>query len=165
MDSSDIDKLPTDLNRLLEWAVENEIKINPGKSKAVSFTKARVKERIKYYCRDQLIMEASSFKYFGIITRTVQNWADHVNYTLRTAWKALHFIMRIFKKGNNSTKRLAYTALVRPILEYGTVCWNPYRDGQVSALNRVQKREAKFAQRRLMVRIYALFKGYTGRGA
>ena len=41
--SSDIDKLQTDLNRLGEWAVENEMKINPGKSKAVSFTKARVK--------------------------------------------------------------------------------------------------------------------------
>ena len=25
------------------------------------------------------------------------------------------------------------------------MCWNPYREGQVSALNRVQKRAAKFA--------------------
>jgi hypothetical protein len=31
-----------DLNRLGKWAVENKMKINPGKSKAVSFTKARV---------------------------------------------------------------------------------------------------------------------------
>ena len=53
--------------------------------------------------------------------------------------------MRILKKGNNNTKRLAYTALVRPILEFGAVCWDPYREGQVSALNRVQKRAAKFA--------------------
>ena len=36
---SDIDKLQTCLKRLGEWAVENEMKINPGKSKAVSFTK------------------------------------------------------------------------------------------------------------------------------
>jgi hypothetical protein len=28
---------------------------------------------------------------------------------------------------------------------YGAVCWDPYREGQVSALNRVQKRAAKFA--------------------
>jgi len=28
------------------------------------------------------------------------------------------------QKGNNNTKRLAYTALVRPILEYGAVCWD-----------------------------------------
>ena len=39
MDSNDIDKLQTDLNRLGEWVVENEIKINPGKSKSVNFTK------------------------------------------------------------------------------------------------------------------------------
>jgi hypothetical protein len=53
--------------------------------------------------------------------------------------------MSILKKGNNNTKRLAYMALVRLILEYGVVCWDPNREGQVSALNRVQKREAKFA--------------------
>ena len=72
---------------------------------------------------------------------------------------------------------LAYTALVRPILEYGSVCWVPYREGQVNALNRVQKRAAKFAknknelgwetlaQRRMMARLCALFKAYTGEPA
>jgi len=39
-------------------------KVNPGKSKAVSFTKATVKERIRYYFGDQLISETSSYKYF-----------------------------------------------------------------------------------------------------
>ena len=34
---------------------------------------------------------------------------------------------------------------MRPILEFGAVCWDPYRKAQVSALNRVQKRAAKFA--------------------
>jgi len=43
-ESSDTDKLQMDLNRLGEWVFENEMKINPGKSKAVSFTQARVKE-------------------------------------------------------------------------------------------------------------------------
>jgi len=145
-DSSDTDNLQTDLSRLWEWAVENETKINPGKGKSVSFTTAKTKERIRYYFGDQLIPEASSFKYLGIIIRSDLNWADHVNYTLRKALMALHFIMRILKKrNNNNTKRLAYTALGRPILEYGAVCWDPYREGQVSALNRVQKRAVKFA--------------------
>jgi len=39
---SDKDTLQIDLDRLGEWAVENEIKINSSKSKAVSFTRARV---------------------------------------------------------------------------------------------------------------------------
>jgi len=56
------------------------------------------------------------------------------------------------------------------------VCWNQYREGQVSALNREQKKAAKFAnninesgwetlaQRRLIARICALFKAYIGEG-
>jgi len=44
MDSSDNDKLQTNLNRLGEWVVVNKMKINLGKSKAVGFTKARLKE-------------------------------------------------------------------------------------------------------------------------
>ena len=63
MDSSEIDKLKTDLNRLMEWAVENGMKINPGKIKAVSFTKAGVKEGINYYFGNHLIRETSRFTY------------------------------------------------------------------------------------------------------
>jgi hypothetical protein len=46
---------------------------------------------------NQLISVASSFKYLGIIIRSDLNWVDHVHYTLRKAWKALHSIMLILK--------------------------------------------------------------------
>jgi hypothetical protein len=94
--SSDTDKLQKNLNKLGEWALENGMKINPGKSKAVRFTKARV---------NQLIPEANSFKYLGLIIRSDLNWVDNVNYTLRKAWKALHFIL----KKRNSALFKAYT--------------------------------------------------------
>jgi len=55
---------------------------------------------------------------------------DQVNYTVKKAWKALHFTMQILKKGNSNTKSLAYMSLVRPILEYGAACWDLYREGQ-----------------------------------
>ena len=84
-----------------------------------------VKEWIRYYIGDQLILKASSFKYLGISICSDLNWADYVKYTLRKAWKALHFIIRILKMGNNNTKRLAYTAIWRPILEYRAVCFGP----------------------------------------
>ena len=66
-------------------------------------------------------------------------------------------------------------ALVRQIHEYGAVCWDPRREGKVSALNRLQNRAAKFAnninefgwetvaQCRLTARICAIFKTHTGR--
>jgi len=52
--------------------------------------------------------------------------------------------MCILKKGNNNTKRLAYMVVVRLILEYEVVGWDTYREGQLSALNRVQNKVAKF---------------------
>ena len=40
---NDIEKLQKYLDTLGEWAVENGMKINPGKNKAIRFTRARVK--------------------------------------------------------------------------------------------------------------------------
>jgi len=153
------------------------MKINSSKCKAVRFTRARVKNPLNYKIGDQLIPEASSCKYLGTIFRSDLSWADQVNYTVKMAWMVLHFIMRIFKKGNSSTKSLAYTTLVRPILEYGAACWDPYREGQIYSLDRVQKKAVKFAyhmsesnwetlsQRRKISRICAVFKVYSGERA
>jgi len=50
------------VDRLGEWAVENTIKINPSKSKAVRFTRARVNYPLDYSLANTLIPEASSCK-------------------------------------------------------------------------------------------------------
>jgi hypothetical protein len=59
----------------------------------------------------------------------------------------------------------------------GAACWDPYREGQIYALDRVQKKAAKFAyhmsesnwetllQRRKIAHICALFKAYSGEQA
>jgi len=103
------------------------MKINLNKSKALSFTRARVKEPLNYSLRDQKIPEASCCTYLGIIIRSDLSCADQVNYTVQKAWRALQFVMRIVKKGNKNTKSLAYTSLVGPILEHGAACWDPYK--------------------------------------
>ena len=68
-------------------------------------------------------------------------------------------------------------SLILPILECGAGCWDPYREGQINALDRVQKKAAKFAHhknspnwetlasRRKLSRICALFKAYSGKRA
>jgi len=110
------------VDRLGEWAVENAMKINPSKCKAIRFTRARVKDQLNYSLMDTLIPEASSCKYLGIILHSDLSWADQVNYTVKKARKVLHLTMRILKKSNSNTKSLAYMSLVRPIPEYGAAC-------------------------------------------
>jgi len=98
-----------------------------------------------YSLMGTLIPEGGSCKYLGIILCSDLSWADQVNYAVKKAWTALHFTMWILKKGNSNTKSLAHMSHVRPILEYGAACWDPYMEGQISALDRVQKKAAKFA--------------------
>ena len=54
----------------------------------------------------------------GIILRSDLNWVDQLNYRVQKALKAINFVMRVVKKGNRNTQILAYTSLVRSILEY-----------------------------------------------
>ena len=88
--NADMGKLQKDLDRLGEWAVENVMKINPSKSKAIRFTRARVKDPLNYLLMCTLIPETSSCKYLGIILRSDLSWADQVNYAVKQAWK--HYI-------------------------------------------------------------------------
>jgi hypothetical protein len=95
------------------------MKINPSKSKALSFTRAQVKDPLNYTLREEKIPEDSCCKYLGIIICSDLSWADQVNNTVQKAWRALHFVMRVVKNGNKNTKSVAYKSLVRPILEMG----------------------------------------------
>ena len=153
------------------------MKINPNKSKALSFTRARVKDPLNYSLGYQKIPEASCCKYLRIIIGSDSSWADQLNYKVQKAWRALYFVMRIGKKGNKNTKTLAYMSLVRPILEYAAACWDSYRECQISALDREQNKTAKFdyhsggsewetlAKRRKIALMCALYKAYTGERA
>ena len=67
--SEDTDKLQKDLDRLGEWATENEMRINPIKSKAIRFTKSRAKVPLNYSLMGKVIPQTSSCKYLGIIDR------------------------------------------------------------------------------------------------
>jgi len=136
--------------------------------------RAQVKNPLGYSLGDQKIGEVSSCKHLGIILQSDLNWMDQVNYVAQRAQKALHFIMRVLEKGNRNTKSLAYTSLVHPILEYGSACWDPCREGQINALDRVQRKAAQFtnhtkdsdwetlALRRTIASLCAFSKAYSG---
>jgi hypothetical protein len=67
--------------------------------KALSLTRARVIDPLNYSLRDQKISEGSCCKYLGITIRRDLSWGDQVNYTVHKAWRALHFVMHVVKKG------------------------------------------------------------------
>jgi hypothetical protein len=79
------------------------MKISPSKSKANRSSRARAQDPLNYSLMNTEISQASGCKYLRIILHGNLSWADQVNYTVKKAWKELHFTMRIPKKGNSNT--------------------------------------------------------------
>jgi len=63
INNADMEKLQKYLDRLGDWAVENAMQMNPSKSKAIRFTRARVKDPLNYSLVGTLMPNASSCKY------------------------------------------------------------------------------------------------------
>jgi len=79
------------------------MKINHDKRKK-RVSRVRVKYPLGYSLGDHNILEGNSFKYLGIILRSHLNWVEQLIYRVPKAWKALHFVMRVVKKGNRNTQ-------------------------------------------------------------
>ena len=54
-------------------------------------------------------------------------------------------MLELVNKNFDSILAVFSMLLIRPILEYGAACWDPNRDGQIIALDRMEKKAAKFA--------------------
>ncbi|KAJ4435402.1 hypothetical protein ANN_18017 [Periplaneta americana] len=86
-------------------------------------------------------------------------------------------IKRVLRKGSDKSKEVAYKSLVRPVMEYGAACWDPYRLEHIKTLEKIQKRALKccrknsplkwdtLTDRRTRIRLCALFKTYRGEPA
>ncbi|KAJ4440472.1 hypothetical protein ANN_08613 [Periplaneta americana] len=146
INNSDVDAIQTDLNNIYNWALKHRMKINGSKSKSITFCKTREETSLNYEFSGVVIPQEQCFKYLGVYLNSKLSWGEHVDNVTGKAWRALHFIMRILRKASPKSREIAYLTLVRPLMEYGTTCWDPYRIYQINSLERIQYRAAKFVK-------------------
>ena len=60
------------------------------------------------------------------------------------ASQTLNFLRRNLSKCSPSVKASAYLTLVRPIMEYAAVAWDPYQLNNICALEKIQRRAARW---------------------
>lgn len=174
----DMIQLQEDLNKINDWARANKMTVNGNKSKAITFCRARDFHTLPYQLGNDVVPRVSNCKYLGILLDSKLGWEKQTNYVVGKAWRSLHFVMRNLKKCNTKAKEIAYTSLVRPVMEYGASCWDPYRIGLKKSLERIQNRAAKYTfrkniparwesleHRRKRARLCVMYKSYTGGSA
>ena len=75
------------------------------------------------------------------------SWSNHISQVIKKAKRLLGLIYRQFYKSSSRTLLSLYVTLVRPILEYGSVIWDPSSPSVSSSLEAVQHFALKLASK------------------
>ena len=85
-----------------------------------------------------------SFTYLSVLIASDLRWNLHTDMITAKASRTLNLIRRNLCRCPQCIKSLAYTTLVRPLLEYASAAWDPYTGRNVRDIEMVQRRAARF---------------------
>ena len=95
------------------------------------------------FCGQQL-KSVQSHCYLGVQISNTLSWTAQCNTVAKKAQQTLGVISRTLNKCPTHIKSITYTTVVRPILEYASVSWNPHCLKHIKTLERIQRRAARF---------------------
>ena len=155
--------LQNDLNNLFQWCRLNCMDLNLNKCKHMCFSRNSLLMRL-YNINGSVLSTVETFVDLGILMDPKLNFNNHVISMVNKAYGVLSFIKRWAKEFSDPyiTKQL-YTSLVRPILQYGSVVWDPQYAIYSDKIESVQKQFLHFALRGLHSNSDFVLPSYTSR--
>ncbi|KAL4097682.1 hypothetical protein QTP88_022414 [Uroleucon formosanum] len=143
--AADCENLQSSLDCFVSWCLKIGLKVNASKCRVMTFTRSRSTILFDYNISGLTIERVDNLIDLGFKLSSTLSPSPHIAMITSRAFKVLGFIMRLSKdfKLSKSLKSL-YCALVRPILEYGSVVWDPYTVSDINQLERVQLRFLRF---------------------
>ena len=117
------------------------MKFNPTKCFTMTLASRKPTPTIYTFCGQQL-KSVQSHCYLGVQISNTLNWTAQCNSVARKAQQTLGVIRRNLNKCPTHIKSIAYTTLVRPILEYAS--WDPHCLKHIKTLERIQRQAARF---------------------
>ena len=133
--------LQNDLTCLEEWAHKGTMRFNAKKCYVIS-----IKGKSSCLCNldNRVLQQVTENPYLGILLSEDLGWSKHIAKTASKASSTLGFVRRNLKNCPISCRKTAYIALVRSVLEYGSVVWDPYLTRDIDKLERIQRNGARF---------------------
>ena len=119
------------------------MKFNPGKCYTMTLATRTPTPNMYTFC-GQTLTSVDSHCYLGIHLSNTLNWTDQTKAASTKAQQTLGVIRRNLNKCPTHIKGVAYTSLVRPILEYASAAWDPHSQNNIKTLERIQRQAARF---------------------
>jgi hypothetical protein len=150
---TDCHLLQDDLLRLVAWGESLGLSMNIPKCAVFTFTRSRSPIIFQYNINNVLINPAGdSIRDLGFTFTRNLSPIRHIQIICCQAFKLLGFILRTSRDFQSmQTLKSLYCSLVRPILEYGCVLWDPSTAYGSAMLERVQRRFLRTLASRLNI--------------
>ena len=127
---NDSSLLQNDLLKLQKWQEKWLMKFNPGKCYTMSLAIRTPTPNMYTFC-GQTLTSVDSHCYLGIHLTNKLNWTAQTKAASTKARQTLGVVRRNLNKCPTHIKAVAYTSLVRPILEYASAAWDPHSQNNI----------------------------------
>ena len=141
----DCRSLQNDLDSLMEWSCAHkwQMHFNPRKCEFLRITNKKTFLSFSYYINGCQIQEVSHARYLGVILDQHLSWNEHIKQIANKATKVNAFLYRNLYQCPPSVKHNVYKAMVRPIMEYSSMIWDPHTSVNINRLESIQKHAAR----------------------
>ena len=117
---------------------------NITKCHVLHITRNRRVIRHRYDIGGTLLTPVEHHPYLGIELDNKLCWKQQLANVRSKGTRTLNMVRRHFTKGTKSdTRNRIYTSLVRPVLEHGSLVWDPYQQVRIQQIEAVQNKAAR----------------------
>ena len=139
--------LQRDLHKLEEWAKMWDMRFNPAKCYILSVKHTDNRSSHFYTLHGQVLKSVPNNPYLGVIFSDDMSFNTHIRKVCAKASRTLGFLNRNLKNCPQKFRETAYISMCRSVLEYAAPIWDPYLQGEVDQLERIQRKGARFVTR------------------
>jgi hypothetical protein len=141
----------TTLQNLEKWASDWGMRFNAKMCYNLSMKK---KSHHSYTLNNQILeqvpsnpylgLQVPSNPYLGLQIAEDLKWKEHINNTCKKASSTLEFLSINLQHCPRECRRTAYIAIVRSIMKYESVIWDPYTKQEITKPVSIQRRGTRF---------------------
>jgi hypothetical protein len=140
----DADALQADLDDVQIWCHNNGMALNPKKCKVMDITHAHTPLYFEYTIDGAALEYVDRQRLLGVHVSSDLRWSVHTDTVRAKAAQRLSFVGRNLQGCTPRVKRLAYQALVQPLMTFGLPAWHPTTVENLQKLERVHRHGLHF---------------------
>ena len=149
--TSDTAKLQNDLNAVVKWSLENNMKLHEDKFELLCYRNTSASKLLQQlpfatqFCQyttpaGYKMSEKHVVRDLGVLLSSDLSWTPHIAEMTKSARKVASWVLGVFRDRSKKVMLQLYTSLIRCKLEYCCPVWDPTAVSDIRLIEDVQRK-------------------------